>query len=298
MRSIVLISALFLALSIAQGQENTSASEKSHYLFLSGKVSVDVKGEMAPITGFDGKRFQAGGKKIKPSPKLAAGLKPILAVSTMFAEVSEFSFNLHSLESEIRALHTMNEVGAEDLQNQMGLDFEHAALASDRLSAAAAGDNARLSEIQNQQRDLWNTEETQEDLSYNQNIDQISNLHGLRFMDTVKGQCTLISMKDIENAYGALSISLQVAQKDGSLKKAALIRTFPVGDLQEGKTQAVKFQCEFPELKVAGAKVDLFLFDSKGKHVATNMARGLKKVSKEELEELRAQSRSKQGKES
>lgn len=298
MRTITIISLLLTSLSLALAQENAPASEKSHYLFLSGKVSVDVKGEMVPITSFDGKRYQAGGKNIKPSPKLGAGLKPILAVSTMFAEVSEFSFNLHSLESEIRALHSMNEVGAEDLQNQMGLDFEHAALASDKLSATAAGDSARLSEIQNQQRDLWNNEDTQEDLSYNQNIDQIDNLNGLGFMDMIKGQCTFISTKNIENAYGALSISLQVAQKDGSLKKAALIRTFPVGDLQEEKTHPVEFECQFPELKVAGAKVDLFLFDSKGKHVATNMARGLKKVSKEELEELRAQSRSKQGKES
>lgn len=268
-------------------------SKKSHYLFLSGKISVNVKDEMKPINGFDGKRYQVGDKSIKPSPKLGAGLKPILAVSTMFTEVTEFGFNLHSLESEIRALHSMNEVGAEDLRNQMGLDFEHAALATDRLSAAATGDTSRLNEIQNQQRDLWDNEDAQEDLTYNQNIDQIANLNGLRFMDTVKGECTLKSMKDIENVYGALSISLQVAQKDGALKKTALIRTFPVGDLKAGKNRPVKFECQFPELKVAGAKVDLFLFDGKGKHVATNMARGLKKVSKEELEELRAQSQSK-----
>ena len=290
MRPIFFISALLLTLSIAQGQEGASASEKSHYLFLSGKVSVDVRGEMLPITGFDGKRFQAEEKNIKPSPKLGAGLKPILAVSTMYAEVSDFSFNLHSVESEIRALHTMNEIGAEDLLNQMSLDFESAALATDRLAAAATGNTARLSQIQNQQKDLWDNEEAQEDLTYNQTIDQTANLNELRFMDTVKGQCTLRSEKDIENAYAALSISLQIAQKNGDLKKSALIRTFPVGDLKAGKTQPVKFECQFPELKVAGAKVDLFLFDSKGKHVATNMARGLKKVSKEELEELRAQS--------
>ena len=290
MKAQTLVGLFLFSISVAQAQNSPAASEKSHYLFLSGKVSISVKDEMLPITGFDGKRYQVGEKSVRPSGKLAAGLKPILAVSTMYAEVSDFSFNLHSLESEIRALHTMNEIGAEDLRNQMGLDFQHAALASDRLAAAASGDTARLNQIQNQEKEIWASEDSQEDLTYNQTIDQTANLNGLRFMDMVKGECTLISEKDIENVYGALSISLQVAQKDGSLKKSALIRTFPVGDLTAGEAQQVEFECQFPELKVAGAKADLFLFDSKGKHVATNMARGLKKVSKEELEALRAQS--------
>ena len=125
-----------------------------------------------------------------------------------------------------------------------------------------------------------------------QTIDQTATLSGLHFMDTVKGQCTFLSEKDIPNAYGALSISLNVVNKDGEINKSALIRTFPVGDLKAGIAQTVEFESQFPELKVGGAKIDLFLFDGKGKHVATNMARGLKKVSKEELEALRAQSQS------
>ena len=289
MRIISFISLFVLTFSLAHAQDSSSP-EKPYYLFLSGKVSLQVKDEMLPISGFDGKRYQVGDKSIRPSPKLGAGLKPILAVSTMYAEVSEFSFTLHSLESEIRALHSMNEIGAEDLQNQMGLDFESAALATDRLAAAATGNTTRLNQIQNQQKGIWENEDNQEDLSYNQTIDQTANLNALRFMDTVKGQCTFISEKNIENVYGALSISLQVAQKDGALKKTALIRTFPVGDLTAGEALPVEFECQFPELKVAGAKADLFLFDSKGKHIATNMARGLKQVSKEELEALRAQS--------
>ena len=290
MKALIFVSLFLLPLSAAQAQNSPAASEKSHYLFLSGKVSINVRDEMLPITGFDGKRYHLGEKSVRPSSKLIAGLKPILAVSTMYAEVSEFSFGLHSLESEIRALHTMNEIGAEDLRNQVGLDFEHAALATDRLTAAATGNADRLNEIQNQQKDLWQNEDTQEELTYNQTIDQTANLNALRFMDTVKGQCTFVSEKDIENVYGVLSISLEVAQKDGSLSKNAVIRTFPVGDLKAGEAQPVKFECQFPEVKVAGAKADLFLFDSNGKHVATNMARGLKKVSKEELEALRAQS--------
>lgn len=290
-----IIAGTLLALLLPLAQAIADTSEKSYYLFLSGKVSAELRGELRPITGFDGKRYQLEDKTVKPSGKLAAGLTPILAVSTMYAEVAEFSFNLHSLESEIRALHTMNEIGAEDLRNQMGLDFEYSTLATDRLSAAATGDTSRLNEIQDQQKDLWDSEDTLEELTYNQTIDQTANLGGLRFMDTVKGQCTLLSEKDIPNVYGALSISLQFVNKEGEINKSAIIRTFPIGDLEAGTPKPVKFESHFPELKVGGAKVDLFLFDGNGKHVATNMARGLKKVSKEELEALRAQSKSEKG---
>jgi hypothetical protein len=291
MKALILTSILLLSPSFAQAKDHASASEKSHYLFLSGKVSIAIKQEMHPITSFDGKWYQAGGKNIKPSGRLPSSLKPILAVSTMYVEVSGFNFRLQSLESEIRALHAMHEMNAEELRFQAGIDFEQGLSRANRMAASASGNTAELSSIASKQSELWQKEDELEDLTFNQTINQTTNLEELRFIDTMKGQCTVKPEKDLENVYGALSISFQFASKNGDLKKSALIRTFPVGNLKAGESHPVKFSCEFPELKIAGAKVDLFLFNSKGKHIATNMARGLKKVSLEELEQLRAQSK-------
>ncbi len=277
MKHIPLSLGLLLLTSSLDAQELHTDESPAYYLFMSGKVSVQIKKDFFPIENFDGKRLQLTGSKksLKPVHGLNCSMKPVMVISKYFAEIRDLELNFDSRAEKLRTMMAINEMNAEQMRQQATTEFENAVAAMDgRGQLISEGDRSveALGEL--------TREQTEKELLY-------SGLN--KRVDSIYGRCTIVPETDLENAYAVAVLSFEGvgATKTSAGQPATFVRIAPIGDLKTGVGELVKFDYSFPELKATSAKIDLFLFNGNSKHVATNLSRGLKPLTTEEFEELR-----------
>ncbi|MCB1121343.1 MAG: hypothetical protein KJT03_07330, partial [Verrucomicrobiae bacterium] len=114
-----------------------------------------------------------------------------------------------------------------------------------------------------------------------------------KVVDNVHGSCVISASQSMENVYTALVLTLEVLNsgKSPDVIKGSIVRILPVGDLEVGEEENFKFNLDFPAVRVANANLDFYFFYGEGKHIATNLSQRLKKLSSEQLEQLRAMQR-------
>jgi len=260
-----------------RAQDSVVEQSPAYYLFLSGKVSVQVKRDFFPIENFDGKRLQLTGSKksLKPVGGLNCSMQPVMVISKYFAEIRDLDLNFDSQAEKLRTMMAINEMNAEQMRQQATTEFENAVAAMDgQRQLISAGDRSveALGELTKDQ--------TEKELLYSGLNKQV---------DSIYGRCTVVPETDLENAYAVAVLSFEGvgATETSAGQRATFVRIAPIGDLKTGVGESVKFDYSFPELKATTAKIDLFLFNGDSKHVATNLSRGLKPLTTEQFEELR-----------
>jgi len=277
MKYITLSFSLLVFSFSASAQIPDAEPSADYYLFMSGKVSAQIKRDFFPIESFDGKRLQLTGSKksLKPVDGLNCSLQPVMVISKYFAEIRELEFTFDSQAEKLRTMMAINEMNAEQMRQQATTEFENAVAAMDgRGQLVSEGDRSveALGELTQDQ--------TEKELLY-------SGLH--KQVDSLYGRCTIVPDTDLENAYTVAVLSFEGvgATKTSPGQRSIFVRIAPIGDLQAGVGEPIKFDYSFPELKATSAKIDLFLFNGDSKHVATNLSRGLKPLTTEEFEEFR-----------
>ncbi len=272
----LLLSILTFNFSVS-AQISDAEHSADYYLFMSGKVSAQVKRDFFPINSFDGKRLQLTGwkKPLKPVDGLNCSMQPVMVISKYFAEIRDLEFTFDSQAEKLRTMMAINEMNAEQMRQQATTEFENAVAAMDgNRQLVSEGDRSveALGEL--------TKEQTEKELLY-------SGLN--KRVDSLYGRCTIVPDTDLENAYSVAVLSFEGvgATKTSAGQRSIFVRIAPIGDLKTGVGESVKFDYSFPELKATSAKIDLFLFNGDSKHVATNLSRGLKPLTTEEFEELR-----------
>jgi len=260
-----------------KAQEIDVGNTYDYFMFMSGKVSAQVKRDFYPIETFDGKRLRLTGSKkpIKPTDGLNCSMKAVMVVSKYFAEIRDLEFTFDSQAEKLRTMMAINEMNSEQMRQQAATEFENAVAAMDgRGELISAGDRSveELGEL--------TKEQTEKQLFY-------SGLN--KRVDSLYGRCTIIPNTDLENVYVAAVISFEGigATETSAGERGTFVRVAPIGDLDAGIGKAVKIDYGFPELRATSAQIDLFLFNGESKHVATNLSRGLKPMTTEQFEELR-----------
>lgn len=267
-----------------------TAESGPHYVFLSGQISAAVSEDFYPIDTFDGDRLRLEGikKRLRPAGNLPCQMKPIVAISNKYAEVSSFSYSFNSNRADMTELMAINEMNSEQMRFEQGQNFEQA---TQNGTFFGNGGGVSLEEgggSQSFENSAQSVDELDQ-LSYNQSIDDPDAFGANILQDTISLRFELQPRQSIENAYAAVVLSFkeQNAQKRLQGIRRSVVRVIPIGDIESGVARQMKSTCTFPEHNIADAKVDIFLFDGNGDHVATNIAKAIKEITPEQLEKFR-----------
>jgi len=268
------LAAIFIALS-SQAQDSESPEQRDFYLFMSGKVSAQVKKQFYPVESFDGKRLNLDGYKrtLTPTKNLNCSLSPLMVISPYYGEIRDLEYSFDSNAEKFRTMMVIKEMNAEQMRFEAGNEFEKAVANMDRQ-----GDSVPFT-----QQDIDNI--ALDELTKDQKEDELLKAGLNKLIDSIHVRCTLVPDRSIENAFAAAVIRIDAMGNSGD--RISFVRIAPIGDLQAGIGKTIKFESVFPELRAGNADIDLFLFDGDGKHIATNRSRGLQKLTPEELEEFR-----------
>lgn len=283
-----LLFTLVLATSTLAAQ---TSNPNQHYVFLSGEISALVKEEYLTVKSFDGKylNFSSTSKSAKPSNKQVCFMKPVVAISDKYAEVSDLEFSFRSMAANLRADRALNEMAAEQMRFEAGQDFENSDLGATLGDSGNTGLSDSLVAGNNATSNRNVSASELDDLTYNQRIDTINGIESAGVQDTITGRCTLVSARDIENAYVAVALSFKEAnaQKRQQGIRRSVVRLFPIGDVQANESKKVKFTGYFPERTISDGKLDMFFYDGNGDAIATNISRAIKEITPEQLEKFR-----------
>ena len=267
------------------------AESGQHYVFLSGQISAAVSDNYFPIEEFDGDRLHLSGikKRLKPAGNLPCLMKPVVAISNKYAEVSDLSYRFSSNRANMNELMALNEMNAEMIRYEQGQNYESAQQSGSFF--AQGGSAADVSADQGLQP-IDNTTQGASDLdrlSYDQSTDNPDKFGAIFLQDTISLRFALEARQAMDNAYAAVVLSFQEQSAKKRLQgvRRSVVRVIPVGDIPSGITRDMKFTCTFPEHDVNDAKVDVFFFDGNGDHVATNIAKAIKEITPEQVEKFR-----------
>lgn len=277
----------FAGVTVAAGQSTESGP---HYVFLSGQISAAVSETFFPIEEFDGDRLRLGGikKRLRPAGNLPCSMKPVVAISNKYADVSDLNYSFSSNKADMTELMALNEMNAEQIRFEQGQNFEQAVATGSFFGGGGGisleeGGGSQLFENRAQEIDEL------DQLTYDQSMDDPDAFGANILQDTIYLRFDLQPRQDMENAYAAVVLSFQELNAKKRLQgiRRSVVRVIPIGDVRSGVSRDMKFTCTFPEHNVADAKVDVFLFDGNGDHVATNIAKAIKEITPEQLERFR-----------
>lgn len=268
-----ILSALLAMAVVVDAADHKSSESGNSYMFMSGKISAQMNDTFLPVKAFDGKRFHVSGSDstIRPAKDISCAMKPVMVISNLYADVNELEYNFDSNADRLRSMWALNEMESEQMRFQAGVEFEN--MRGGRPQGTTERDVAATA---------------LNDLTKDQVEEDIRKTGISNWVDNIRGKYSVVPNRSIENAYSALVLSFVLYGEDESKDiKRSIVRIVPVGDLQAGENKNLKFNCTFPELKISTGKLDIFLFDGKGKYVATNLSRGLKEITPEHLQRLR-----------
>ena len=267
-----------------------TAESGPHYVFLSGQISAAVSENYFPIEEFDGDRLRLSGikKRLKPAGNLPCSMKPVVAISNKYAEVSSLSYRFSSNRADMNELMALNEMNAEQIRFEQGQNFEQAVGSGSFFNnggGVSLEEGGGAPSFENSAQEISELDR----LSYDQSLDDPDNFGANILQDTIYLRFGLQPKQDMENAYAAVVLNFKELNAKKRLQgiRRSVVRVIPIGDLQSGKARDLKFTCTFPEHNIDDAKVDVFLFDGNGDHIATNIAKAIKEITPEQLEKFR-----------
>lgn len=270
------ISALIALASIVHAQNSPTRAGDTSYLFLAGKVSAQLKDTFVRVESFDGKRFHLTGseKTLRANKPLPATLQPVMVVTKFHAYLDELEYSFSDTSSELSNLLAINAVEKQQMRYEASVDFQNfkQGLVTTRPPVTDATRAA-----------MTLNEETREHVEEN-----LRRWGGSRLIDTMQGTCQITTNRDVAHAYAAMVLKLdQDVQDQEKPQRHTAVRIVGVGDITAGKAKPFKFRASFPRLEASYGDLEIFLFDGSGKYVATNLSRGLRELSPQQLSELR-----------
>ncbi len=257
-------------------ESSSSTTGDNSYLFLAGKVSAQLKDAYIRVQSFDGKKFHLIGsdKTLRANKPLLATLQPVMVVTKFYANVESLEFNFTDTSSELSNLLAINAVEKQQMRFEAATDFQNFKQGlvttrppvTDATKAATAMRADTLEHVEENIRD-WG---------------------GSRLIDTIQGACHIITNRDVAHAYAALVLKIDQMVKDqAEPQRQTIVRIVGVGDIAANDAKSFKFRTGFPRLEATFGEMEIFLFDGSGKYVATNLSRGLRELTPQQLVELR-----------
>jgi len=216
-------------------------------------------------------------------------MKPVVAISNLYADINDLEYSFRSVEASLRSLQVISQMNSEQMRFEAANEFSSSQLSGDFQDAASDGDDVSVGDIASQMSAGDNAVQALNDLTDDQILDELRGDGSIGLRDTINGRCSIVSARQVDNAYGAIVLSFREANAQKRLQgiRRSVVRIIPVGDIQPGVENRLKFTCSFPELQLRDTKLDVFVFDGNGQPVATNLSRAIKAITAEQLEKFR-----------
>ncbi|GAB5558682.1 MAG: hypothetical protein SynsKO_03290 [Synoicihabitans sp.] len=257
--------------------ESASTDADKGFIFASVKVAVELETRRAEIDHFDGKKFYLKGIKrpIRPSGGIPADLEPLVAISDLYTEISDFDFKFSDSGASLES------IAATGTANAMVARAEFTPTPGVTSRGGRIQIVGPTSSQTDEFRDFQIIEEGIADQSRPPPREN-------RLLGQIKGKGELVADRTITHAYAVLFMEFsRTFPGDEVAHLAPLTRIIRVGNLAAGKKKKLKFTLTFPKLLASEAELRIFLFDGAGKPIATNLSHDLRELTPAQLKEWR-----------
>jgi len=262
-----------------QDEESDSPSERDSekvYLFLGGELSAQQGSGNYPVLTMSKRHIildkGTTTKRVRKDAQVFIRLKP--RVSYSLVEVNRFDFSFSSTipaAIEARALSEM-------MRHQWGTETEIATLP---IVTTRGGRNRidydRIEELNREnlefQEDL---EDEARDLTY-----QVE-----KIVDTLHLELELVPEIDHEDAYLAVAVGPPGEEGNGGVGGNSQVVAGYLGTLRAGTVEEFKLRMKLQPFYEEDAVCEMFLFFEEGRPIATDQSRSLKKLTREQLENI------------
>ena len=278
---LILVTLVFTPVcSLAKESEEVAGGSKSEsvYLFIAGDLSAKQGKGSYPIHSMNKRHIVldkgTGTQKASRNAQILMRLRPTLSYSLV--EVSQFDFTFSStIPSEIEA-RAMSEM----VRHQCGTDTE-IAIIPDAINQGGRRSNAYFDQLELLKQE---NRQFQEDLEY-----EASDLifEAERIVDTIHLDLELLPELDYEDAYVAVAVGIGDHSAESKVGSNSQVVVGYLGTLRANNVEEFKLRMSLKPFFAENAVCELFLFSEDGKPVATNLSRGLKAYTREQIEALR-----------
>lgn len=262
-----------------QGDEEGSTAESDSekvYLFLGGELSARQGSGNYPVLTMSKKHIVVDKgtttKRIRKDSKVLMRLKPRISYSIV--EVNRFDFSFSSTipaAIEARALSEM-------MRHQWGTETEIAILPNVTTRGGRSRiDYDRIEELNRENAEFQeDMEDEARDLSF----------HAEKIVDTLHVELEIVPEIDYEDAYVAVAVGQPGDDESGEVGSNSQVVAGYLGTLRAGTVEEFNLRMKLQPFYEEDAVCELFLFCEEGKPIATNQSRSLKKLTRNQLEEI------------
>lgn len=275
------VAVLFVVFHWTVSVGEPASEESGFYAFESGRILVSYKSGFLPVLSADKKGIyietERGLKKVRYSTPCR--LFPHTAISDEIVGISEIEFGFDNLKQARLESSAVTDMMMAEAGTEMAIVLKGGSVSGVPSASLSEETAAEIKDLRDRQElDNETMQRSLEEDAYSRG--ELSDLINVKFR--------LQSETDLVNVYCAMVVRYVQSGFDGSkeLRKAAVVRMKRVGDLDEGIPEKVKFTYPLAEGFVNEAGIDILLFHGESQPLATNLSRGLRSLTVEELEKL------------
>lgn len=267
--------------TLSTAQEDTESllldgNSDSVYLYVGGDLSAKHGNGQYPVLSMTKRNIildkGTSTKKVGKGADILLRLRPTIAYSLVDVQKFDFSFSSTIPASiEARALSEM-------MRHQWGTDTEIASIPK----FVSRGSRSRIDyeQIEELNRE---TKQYQEDL---QDESSVMMFDAELLVDTIHLDLELVPESDHENAYIALAVGVSDPSDNDKVGGNSQVVVEYLGTLRANRVEEFKLRMSLKPFIADDANCELFLFCENGKQVATNLSRGVKQFTREQIEAL------------
>jgi len=258
-------------------EEAERLDSEAVYLFIGGDLSAKQGRGSYPIHSMSKRHIildkGTETRKVSRTAQIFMRLKPTLSYSMV--EVNRFSFTLSSTIPAVIEARAMSEM----MRHDWGTDTQIAVI-PDSLSDSRRRRNDYYEQVEELKRE---NREYQEDLE-----DETQNLifEVEKIKDTIHLDLELLPELDYEDAYVAVAVGAGSDSGDSTVGSNSQVVVGYLGTLRANTVEEFKLRMSLKPFRAENPVCELFLFSDNGRPIATNLSRGLKRYTKEQIEAL------------
>lgn len=272
----IALAPLSLIAQVAVEESDTSKSE-SVYLFIGGELSAKQGKGHYPVLSMSKRHIVLDKgtttKRISGNSQILMRLKPNLSYSMV--EVSQFDFTFSSTIPAALEARAMSEM----MRHDWGTDTQ-ISIIPDAISQSRGRRNDYYEQVEELKRE---NRQYQEDLE-----DETRDLifEAERISDTIHIELEFFPYLDYENAYVAVAVGRGDESENSVVGSNSQVVVGYLGTLRANTVEAFRLRMSLKPFHAENAVCELFLFCEEGIPIATNLSRGLKRFTREQIEAL------------
>lgn len=267
----------FLLIAQSVDEVTESLDSESVFLFVGGELSAKQGKGTYPIHSMNKRHIildkGTETRKVSRNSQILMRLKPTLSYSMV--ELNRFNFTFSSTIPAVLEARAMSEM----IRHDWGTDTQ-ISIIPDAISQSGRRRNEYYEQVEELRRE---NREYQEDLE-DETRDMI--FEAERISDTIHLDLEFLPDLDYEDAYVAVAVGAGDSSGESTVGSNSQVVVGYLGTLRANTVEEFKLRMSLRPFHAENAVCELFLFSNDGRPIATNLSRGLKKYTREQLEAL------------